>query len=514
MPRAHSSIIFGIYMTSLRIRLLIPAVLLLVAILACTGGATGTGGHVTPVGTSYATATLPAFPTTEPSRTPTPTVAFTPLAPLSPGETLLYRIQSGDTLDLLAQRFAVPVADLLSLNNLAAGDALTPDEILFIPARLDGTGLDFKIAPDSELVYSLGASSFDTVRFVEERGGYLAHYREFVRGAMRSGGEIVQMAALDNSINPRILLAILDYQSGWVSNSQDPVEKVYPIGYRNSARNGLFGQLDWLADTLNLGYYRWRDGSVSAIDFPDGTQQRIHPALNSGSVAVQFLFSRLYNEQDWAQAVGPQGLYAAYNALFGNPFDKAFDPLIPKGLTQPDLALPFVPGREWLFISGPHAAWEPGSPWAALDFAPPSMEGGCVKSDEWVAAPVAGLVVRSGDGVVVLDLDGDGREQSGWAIVMLHVAAESRVPAGRTVEVGDPIGHPSCEGGRATGTHVHIVRKFNGEWIPADGPVPFNLGGWVAHFGAREYKGTMTKGSDTITACECSAEVSGISSDR
>nr|MBI2905755.1 hypothetical protein [Chloroflexota bacterium] len=64
------------------------------------------------------------------------------------------------------------------------------------------------------------------------------------------------------------------------------------------------------------------------------------------------------------------------------------------------------------------------------------------------------------------------------------------------------------------GTHLHIVRKFNGEWIPADGPAPFNLGGWVAHFGAREYKGTMTKGSDTIIACECSAEVSGISSDR
>ena len=178
------------------------------------------------------------------------------------------------------------------------------------------------------------------------------------------------------------------------------------------------------------------------------------------------------------------------------------------------MQLPFADGREWLFISGPHAAWGAGSPWAALDFAPPSVEGGCVKSDEWVTAPVAGVVVRSGNGVVTLDLDGDGREQSGWVIMFLHVATEDRVPAGRTVEAGDPIGHPSCEGGRSTGTHVHVARKFNGEWIPADGPMPFNLNGWAAHFDAREYKGTMTKGSDTITACECSAEVSGISSGR
>ena len=38
------------------------------------------------------------------------------------------------------------------------------------------------------------------------------------------------------------------------------------------------------------------------------------------------------------------------------------------------------------------------------------------------------------------------------------------------------------EGGHVTGTHVHIARKYNGEWIPADG-LAFNLEGWVAHDG-------------------------------
>jgi hypothetical protein len=114
----------------------------------------------------------------------------------------------------------------------------------------------------------------------------------------------------------------------------------------------------------------------------------------------------------------------------------------------------------------------------------------------------------------MIDLDGDGHEQSGWDIMFLHIATDGRIPVGRNVETGDPIGHPSCEGGRATGTHTHMVRKFNGEWIPADGSMPFDLSGWVAHFGPREYKGTLTKGTDTVTACECSAEVAGISVDR
>lgn len=485
--------------------------------LACARGPLGIdgAGHITPVGTVQATTTFMA-PTEAagPTATPTPKISFTPLPPLVPGETLVYRVQTGDTLSLLSQRFSVPLDDLLALNQLRADESLAADQILLIPARLDQTGPDFKIIPDSELVYSIGVTGFDTVPFVNQQAGYLSRHREFVRGAMRSGGEIVQIVAQDHSVSPRLLLAILEFQSAWVSSAAEPNDKRFPLGYRDPMRLGLFQQLDWLADTLNLGYYRWRDGSLTALDFPHGPQERLHPTLNAGTVAVQYLYSRLYDDAEWRNAVGPGGVAATYKIFFGDPFEKAVEPLIPDGLTQPELKLPFRPGREWLFISGPHAAWQPGSPWAALDFAPPSLEGGCVPSDEWVTAPAAGLIVRSGDGVVTLDLDGDGREQSGWAIVFLHIAADGRAPAGRTVEAGDLIGHPSCEGGRATGTHVHLARKFNGEWIPADGPIPFDLGGWVAHFGGREYQGTMTKGNDTITACECSSEVSGISTNR
>ena len=86
-----------------------------------------------------------------------------------------------------------------------------------------------------------------------------------------------------------------------------------------------------------------------------------------------------------------------------------------------------------------------------------------------MAAAAAGLVVRTGPGLVVEDLDGDGYEQTGWVVVYLHIEARDRVPEGTWVATGDYLGHASCEGGVATGTHLHIARKFNGEWVPADG---------------------------------------------
>jgi hypothetical protein len=36
----------------------------------------------------------------------------------------------------------------------------------------------------------------------------------------------------------------------------------------------------------------------------------------------------------------------------------------------------------------------------------------------------------------------------------------------------DRVGHPSCEGGSSSGIHIHIARKFNGEWVLADGGLP------------------------------------------
>jgi hypothetical protein len=68
------------------------------------------------------------------------------------------------------------------------------------------------------------------------------------------------------------------------------------------------------------------------------------------------------------------------------------------------------------------------------------------------------------------------------------------------LQAGDKIGHPSCEGGISTGTHLHIARRYNGEWIPADQDLPFNLDGWITQGLGYEYQGLMVRGDQTIRA--------------
>ena len=78
------------------------------------------------------------------------------------------------------------------------------------------------------------------------------------------------------------------------------------------------------------------------------------------------------------------------------------------------------------------------------------------------------------------------------------------------VTAGDPPGHPSCQGGRATGKHVHMIRKYNGEWIAADGPVPFILSGWRVLADPRNYYGSLVRGDEVVTSDSSGARGSTI----
>jgi hypothetical protein len=60
---------------------------------------------------------------------------------------------------------------------------------------------------------------------------------------------------------------------------------------------------------------------------------------------------------------------------------------------------------------------------------------------------------------------------------------------------------------------VHIARKYNGEWIPAEGiggVLAFNMEGWLPHDGDRSYEGTLTRENRVVVACTCSNQKSFI----
>jgi LasA protease len=434
-----------------------------------------------------------------PALTPEPELTETSRPPL------LYYTQAGDTLPVVAVRFGVETSEITSPDPIPAIALLNPNQLLIIPNRLANTTAPEKLLPDSELVYSPAALDFDITKFVNEAGGYLSTHREWLGTThWTTGAEIVQRIATENSINPRLLLALLEYQSGWVYGQPKNLALTdYPMGIVETNRKGLYQQLAWVVNQLSIGYYGWREGLLTEIQFSDGVTARLAPELNSGTVALQYYLAQIYTTEGWVKALDAnQGVPALYERMYGSPWMRAYEvePLYPPDLTQPRLVLPFFFGQLWSYTGGPHGAWEHDGSRAALDFAPAGDRSGCYETDAWALASAPGLVVRSENGVVVIDLDGDGLEQTGWVLLYLHLAKDGRIAAGEWVEAGDLLGHPSCEGGSATGNHIHIARKYNGEWISADGPLPFVLSGWMAHAGSKPYQGTLTRDGETVTA--------------
>ncbi len=406
-----------------------------------------------------------------------------------------YVVQWGDSLAYIASLYNLELADVIAANDLANPDALEIGQIINVPApKPSTTPSDFKIIPDSELVYGPASATLDLEGFIKSQNGYLADHSEKVGKETMSGIEIVDRVSREFSVNPRLLLALLEYRSGWVTSRQIGAEKVdYPMGYVHQYYKGLYMQLAWTANMLNRGYYLYKINALSHTPFSNSGLAPLSNVINPGTAAVQYMLGLNSGPNAWQKAVSEQGVYQTYTQFFGIPFDLAIEPLLPPDLAQPELILPFEDDVVWSFTSGPHAGWGSGSAWAALDFAPPGDQFGCFLSDEWVTASADGVITRSENGIVVIDMDGDGLEQTGWTILYLHIESRDRIAAGTRVKAGDRLGHASCEGGVADGTHVHIARRYNGEWISADTNMPFVLSGWVSAGCGDEYCGTMSR---------------------
>ena len=432
-----------------------------------------------------------------------------------------YTVQTGDTLGDIAQKYGISVDALEQANGLSDPNLISVGQTLDVPQPLPGeVGSSFKIIPDSELVFGPASAHFDVAAYIQDKNGYLASYTESindptlpdVNGQPMTAAQIILQVSQDYSVNPRLLLALIEYRSRWVTSlNPDPSTLDYPVGYIDPSQVGLYHQLAWAANELDRGFYLWKANAIANwVLAGDGSIVPIDPTINAGTAGVQNLFSKLDERTTWDTDVNAFGLFETYSFLFGSPFDYAIEPLIPPDLTQPTMQLPFESGVTWAFTAGPHQAWTDGTAWAALDFAPTDVQG-CAMASEWETAVTDGWIVRAANGAVIEDLDNDGYEQTGWDVLYMHVAAQDRVQAGTYVYAGDRLGHPSCQGGIASASHLHLARKYDGEWIAADGSLPFILDGWVSSGNGTEYDGYLKRGTVTLEAAEGTTDNNQIS---
>ncbi len=471
----------------------------------------------TPNGQSISTAIgspVPDMPDVIPTGDPLRVVSFE----TRPQE---HMVIAGDTLTSIANRYSLTLNSILIANPSIDPNLLSIGQKILLPPLPQSTTPNIKIIPDILFVRGPGSESFDIRAYISTIPGYIRLYTDEVPIRIDNGSEIlvtldgasiIERVAQNYSIDPRLLLALIEYRSKWLSRSQiaeaavnDPLSLPQALG--ETSRDGLYSQLTWAANQLNQAYYGWKIGGLLSLELLDSGTYTIAATLNAATVAIQVFWGQILGELEWHQAISRNGFYRTYYTLFGNPFANEFEH-IPPNLSQPRLLLPFASDEIWYFTGGAHGGWGSGSAWAALDFAPPDDPPpgeSCYTSRFWVRAVAPGIIVRSDEGAVVLDLDNDGFETTGWTILYLHLASEKRVDVGTTVAAGDPLGHAACAGGFSTATHLHIARRFNGEWIDADchqcsphHPNPiFVMNGWeTVGIPGQEYQGFLARGDE------------------
>jgi len=290
------------------------------------GGTISTTGPISGMSTLSPTLTTPNTWTGTPTPNPTP-IGYVPGTGVES-----YVVQPGQTLGWIALVFGCTVEEIVAANKLADANSITAGQTLIIPVSATEVGPSLKLVPDSEMVYGPAYINFDLPGFIAAQGGYLAGYTEEVEGNVLKGAEIVQLVSRRFSVGPRVLLALLELRSGWVTDPRPAPETLsYPLGYVKEYHEGLFRQLSWAASSLNEGYYGWKWRRRGTLRLGDGTRVAIAPGLNPGSAGVQNCLAGLSASlEEWQTLVSPSGFSAVYERLFGNPFAYAVEPLVPQ----------------------------------------------------------------------------------------------------------------------------------------------------------------------------------------
>lgn len=430
-----------------------------------------------------------------------------------------HTVLPGESLSLIAQQYGTTLDTLVRLNNLSNPDRIEVGQIIMLPSETTQQSPDISLLPDRRFVRGPDSLAFDTASFIALQTGYIRMATDIVTTNIASGagfdetlsaGDVIERVSMEYSIDPRLLLAVLEYRAQWLTSAiPRPDQAMFPIislGQSNGFnRPGLYRQLAYAANELNRGYYSYKTRGLRSIAFSEGVRVLLSSELNAATVAIMYFFSLGSSFAEWQSDISSQRFMTTYRSLFGDPFMGGSESPVPTGLEQPEFALPFAAGETWLYTGGPHGGWGSGSAWASLDFAPPDERladsSFCYSSITPVRAVADGILSRSTGGAVVLDMDGDADERTGWTVLYLHLTDITSV--GTTVKTGDIVGYASCAGGFSTATHLHIARRYNGEWLAADCSqciagsdyMAFTMSGWIAEgLVGQEYQGYLVRG--------------------
>ncbi len=259
-----------------------------------------------------------------------------------------------------------------------------------------------------------------------------------------------------SSISPRVLLTLIDLQSGLLSEPRRGLLKnrlATPLPGL-SQRQGFAGQVQDVADQLARQLYQ-------------------QPALQAAEFGPRSKEPLSYLLQAPAGEPAPSrqllDFSSRYQQLFGDAFTSPGLQALPDvtplaGPANGFLQFPFPLGQNW-HVGGAHTNTGSGSyPMSSLDM---SQGGGwgSNQSGVWVAASAAGSFKRHSSCFAEIVHSG------GWSTTYYHLM-NVQYNTGASVAKNTRIANPAntqaqalCNGGASTGPHQHWSLKQNGSWV-------------------------------------------------
>ncbi len=351
------------------------------------------------------------------------------------------------------------------------------------------------ILADGQFVYGPNVTNWDTASYLTSLKSPLSPY-----------ASILEDKARYYSINPQVLLALLEMQSGLVTGEgHSDIEHV--VGY--SDVSGFADQLETLSSALIMSFYSrlYRTADFTATHYTlalaTSKEIKISAETNAGTFALLAAMAPLSSDSQWQDLISaqsPNGFVQTYERLFpdSDPLDNSNKIMAPSAPPANLLKLPFAGGDAWMFTGGPHAY--DGctyNPWSGVDFAP-GIYGCAVPGNRWVTAPAAGTVWNVNCGGCQVTIN----HGNGWWSNFYHIANQ-QLFNGQSVAKDQHIGNPSCRpsvggcgacGGYATGIHAHYNLMYNGAFYAINGT---SLEGWIVN-STGCYEGYLQNGGQQI----------------
>lgn len=331
------------------------------------------------------------------------------------------------------------------------------------------------LVSDGQFVWGPNAADFDVGAYLQGRGSDLATFTD----------DIIVWSDYA-SVNPQVLLAVLEIRDGLVDGSLAGMTS-------DDVRGRIEDASVALAKAFYEHLYLWGARRPAAaqppsdeplIDLGDGAVAQVSSLTSSGSYAVASVLAVQNDLSSWQEQIAPQtasGFASTFANLFPgvNALDEA-NAIDPPAAPPADLLqFPFPLGAVWYF-NGPHS-WNGDStpPFASMDF---YAGGGTCSAPPYLfsVAAASGSTIHPSHYSCWIEIDHGG----GWTTSYYHlINTHQGTSILRNGRMGT-IDCQTCAGGYATGPHVHFSLKYNGSYVSLEGT---KLSGWTVHVGNQAY---------------------------